>query len=108
MAMVDLGHGCVAVEMFRDGRVSTLLDYLNLDTFRPSLHRLTLVKALNVSRDSGIEADSAWDLGGVNFCCPRNMPVEDYETRVGIRDTLERVSCSMDKQEFYEKFIRQA
>ena len=32
---------------------------------------------------------------------------EDYLSRAEIRDSLERVSCSMNKQEFYEKFIRQ-
>ena len=102
-----MGRDCVAVEMFSEGRVSMLLDHLNLDTFRRSRHRVTLVKALTVTRDTRIEASSAWDLGEVSFCCPRNRPVEDYVTRAGIRDTLQRVSCSMDKQEFFEKFIRQ-
>ena len=67
-----------------------------------------LVKARDVTRHTRIEASSAWDLGGVNFCCPRNRPVQDYVTRAGIRDTLLRVSCSMDKQEFFDKFIREA
>ena len=95
------------MEMFSEGRVSELLDHLNLDTFRPSRHRVTLVKALNVTRDTRIEASSAWDLGDISFCCPRNRPVEDYVIRAGIRDTLQRASCSMDKQEFFNKFIRQ-
>ena len=103
-----MGGGCVAVEMFSEGGVSMLLDHLNLDTYRPSRHRVTLVKARDVTRHTRIEASSAWDLGGVNFCCPRNRPVQDYVTRAGIRDTLPRVSCSMDKQEFFDNFIRQA
>ena len=32
---------------------------------------------------------------------------EEYLSQARIRDSLERVSCSMNKQEFYEKFIRQ-
>lgn len=40
-----------------------------------SPHRVTLVKT-DLDRDSRIGGNSSWDLSEVDFCCPKNKPVE--------------------------------
>lgn len=73
---IELGPDCVAVEIFNNSTIATIIDYIDIDTFKPSKHRKTLIKVVDVNRSTKVMAKSAWDLTNIDFCCPTNRPVK--------------------------------
>ena len=80
---MTLGEKCVAVERSKNHSLDTLLDYLNMDSFKPSKQKETFVKLVDLNRDTQITGKSSWDLTNIDFCCPENSPVDkDYFNEV--------------------------
>ena len=93
---------CVGVALPANSTTGRLLDYMDLDTWRPLSETFTLVRTRPEETD-GLVATSAWDLDDLDLCCPENREVE--EVREEVVDTLERVSCDMDSKEFLARFV---
>ena len=73
----ELGNDCVAIEKFSNSSVATLLDFLDMDTFKPSKNKQTLIKVKETNKDMKIIGKSSWDLSNINFCCSKNsQPVK--------------------------------
>ena len=72
----QLGNDCVAIEKFSNSSVATLLDFLDMDTFKQSKNKQTLIKVAETNKDMKIIGKSSWDLSNISFCCSKNNPVQ--------------------------------
>ena len=103
---LELGNDCVALETRRDSSVVTMLDYIDLDSFRPSPSVRTRIRAVRIDRQTRILATSAWDLSDIDFCCPENRRIEQDTVRQSLRDNIKRISCDIPAEEFEADYVR--
>ena len=101
---LELGSNCVAIEMMTNNTVDTLIDYLDLDSFKPSKYKVTRIKVQNIDKETKILSKSSWDLSKVDFCCPKHQKVQPdiYQGANSIR----RIPCNVSIEFFQNDFVR--
>ena len=102
----QLWNDCVGIEKYKNSTISVLLDYIDLDSFKLSKYKVTLVKLDDADGDTKIIGKSSWDLSHINFCCPENALVDIQSLHDEIHDSLPRVSCDIPKEQFLAEYVR--
>lgn len=100
----ELDSECVAIVKTDDVPTAVLVDYLDIDNFKISEDKITLLKIKNVTKDTNIDATNAWD--DIDTCCPKHRKTNTKELLKTINDTMPRISCDIPAEDFLDKYVR--
>ena len=100
----EMDSECVAIVKTDDVPTAVLVDYLDIDDFKMSLDKITLLKIKNVTKDTNIDATNAWD--DIDTCCPKHRKTNTKELLKTINDTMPRISCDIPAEDFLDKYVR--
>ena len=106
---LEAGNDCVALEVRTDSTVVKMLDHIDLETFLASDEVITMIRTVNLDRETRIEASNAWDLSDIDYCCPENKVVDQDSIRRTVEEAEEniaRISCDISQQEFEDYYVR--
>ena len=103
---LELRPNCVAIERITNSSVDTLIDYLDMDSFKPSKYKETRIKVKDVDKETKILSKSSWDLSNVDFCCPQNQKAQHLVTNANLEGSITRIPCNVSKDFFLNEFVR--
>eukprot|EP00092_Neocalanus_flemingeri_P032574 GFUD01035430.1.p1 GENE.GFUD01035430.1~~GFUD01035430.1.p1 ORF type:complete len:611 (-),score=162.78 GFUD01035430.1:61-1893(-) len=95
---------CVAILKTKNVSTAILVDYLDIDTFKMSNEKTTLVKIVNATRKTNIYATSPWD--NLDICCPEHGKVNTKKLLKTINDSMPRISCDIPRDEFVSRYVK--
>ena len=61
---------CVAISKSKKGSTAILMNHLDLDEYKVSEDKVTLLKITNATKDTNRDAFNAWD--ELDTCCPKH------------------------------------
>ena len=100
----DMESDCVAIIKTDNTSTTVLLDYLDMDSFKVSKDKTTLVKIRNVTKDTKIEASSPWN--DIDICCPKHKKINTNKIMRTVNDTMPRISCDISQDEFFRRYVK--
>jgi hypothetical protein len=100
----EMARDCVAIVKTDNISTAILVDYLDLDMFKMSEGKETLIKIQNVTKDTNIDDTNAWD--NIDTCCPNHEQTNTKELLKTINDTLARISCDIPAEYFLAEYVR--
>ena len=95
---------CIAIVKTKNVSRVILLNYLDLDTFKLSDNKVTLLKIQNVTKYTNVDADTAWT--NLDKCCPKHRKTNTNKLLRSINDTMLRIPCSISEKEFLTKYVK--
>jgi len=98
-------HDCVGVLRTRNSTASVLLDSLDIETFKKSNKKVTLMKIIDADADTKIHSKNAMD--GIDTCCPESKNVDTEKVFKTVNDNMPRISCDISKEDFLEQYVKQ-
>ena len=100
----ELDSECIAIVKTKNVSTAILMDYLDLDTYKVSEDKVTLLKVINANKDINVDAFNAWD--DIDTCCPGHEKTDTNKLLQSINDTMPRISCSIPTEEFLTQYVR--
>ena len=82
----EVNEDCVAVVKTNNVSTAVLMDYLDIDTFKASEDKVTLLKIINATKDTNVDAANAWD--DIDTCCPKHSKTNTNELLKSINLSL--------------------
>ena len=95
---------CVAIIKTANISTAILVDYLDVDTFKMSNEKTTLLKIKDVTKDTNVDATNAWD--DIDTCCPKHEKVDTKKLLETINDTMPRISCDIPPDQFLARYVK--
>ena len=100
----ETDNECVAIVRTKDASSAILINHLDLDSYKVSEDKVTLLKIINTTKDTNVDAPNASD--EIDKCCPEHPITDTNELLRSINDTMPRISCSIPKEEFLNKYVK--
>ena len=95
---------CVGILKTRADSNAELLYYLDMENFRISEEKITLIKLENVTKDLYIDGANAWE--DIDICCPEHGQVNTRYILETVHDTMPRIECDITAEDFLTNYVK--